>query len=155
MLSHSITKLCNSFYIIFDCACGKFRVENINKYRNEAITVYFSALDKTFVTIQLNFNKSPRKLVFNSVWELRCLTKSPFPFAVIRVNIHQLRNFHQFFFIEDHFVNGNRAPFKTKLIFHSLTEILMGDLRTYFFQIHYSRNNWVNSFWFKLLFVWI
>jgi hypothetical protein len=31
----------------------------------------------------------------------------------------------------------------------------MGDLRTYFFQIHYSRNNWVNSFWFKLLFVWI
>ena len=131
-------QILNSLLIISDCTCCKPHIEFINKHWNQAVRIHNTRLDHTLLHIEVSVNQGPLELMLNLVRELWCLAESPLPLTVALINLHQFRNLPQFFLVQNDLVHIEILPLTLESKFEGITEVVVVDLWSDFFQIHDS-----------------
>lgn len=133
MLQYSGAHIFDAVKIISDVAGCKLDVKPIDEGRVEAIGKSLASYDDTLFDIELYVHKSPCKFVLELVFEVRCLTKPPFPLGVAFKNVDKLWDFEQFVPFEElaidlHFSLFSR-PFLDEFVFYRCTERFMRNIR--------------------------
>lgn len=100
----------HAHFVIGNLSPGQLLVQLVNEDGNEAVGEDLTRNDQPLFHIERNVNQSPVKFVLQTVFEVGCLSVAPIPLVRVIINLAQLFDLFQVFYLQIDLVYGRARP---------------------------------------------